>query len=196
MKYSPKVFWTLRYGVTRESEWLKPRTAVEKTWNSLIPYPTLALVHTALVARWCGMVLKIRSESKNRSISSIFRYYKGFHCIPSFYWESNGLHGLRHPSVRPSVPPCFSPPFPPVFVIIHFCYVIHFCFFLQAGFVVDNIELVPQSVVLPAGTGMKGVLSTFAQAFLSSLPQDPSCAREKILFAAEYQSVSMLLPPP
>eukprot|EP00904_Undaria_pinnatifida_P001222 jgi/Undpi1/110/HiC_scaffold_1.g00110.m1 len=44
-----------------------------------------------------------------------------------------------------------------------------------AGFIVDNIELVPGSAILPAGTGMKGVLSIFTQAFLSALPQDPSC---------------------
>eukprot|EP00904_Undaria_pinnatifida_P000999 jgi/Undpi1/108/HiC_scaffold_1.g00108.m1 len=44
-----------------------------------------------------------------------------------------------------------------------------------AGFIVDNIEVVPQSITLPAGTGMKGMLSTFFQDFLSTLPHDHSC---------------------
>eukprot|EP00904_Undaria_pinnatifida_P014077 jgi/Undpi1/97/HiC_scaffold_1.g00097.m1 len=44
-----------------------------------------------------------------------------------------------------------------------------------AGFIVDKIELVPRPTILPAGTGMRGWMSTFTQAFLNALPEDPSC---------------------
>lgn len=44
----------------------------------------------------------------------------------------------------------------------------------QAGFIVDDVWLVPRPTVLPAGTGMRGWLSTFTQAFLNAIPEESS----------------------
>lgn len=52
----------------------------------------------------------------------------------------------------------------------------------QAGFIVDDVWLVPRPTILPAGTGMRGWLSTFTQAFLNAIPEDSSSSfsgREK-----------------
>lgn len=50
------------------------------------------------------------------------------------------------------------------------------CF--QAGFIVDDVALVPRPTILPAGTGMRGWLSTFTLAFINAIPlqesEDPS----------------------
>ena len=74
------------------------------------------------------------------------------------------------------------------------CCIISCCYFVQAGFIVDKIELVPRPTILPAGTGMRGWMSTFTQAFLNALPEDPSCRRESSLsFLAEYRSVFLPL---
>ncbi|CAM9235782.1 unnamed protein product [Scytosiphon promiscuus] len=43
-----------------------------------------------------------------------------------------------------------------------------------AGFIVDDVWLVPRPTVLPAGTGMRGWLSTFTQAFLNAIPEESS----------------------
>ncbi len=51
--------------------------------------------------------------------------------------------------------------------------------FGQAGFIVDDVWLVPRPTVLPAGTGMRGWLSTFTQAFLNAIPEDNPGGREK-----------------
>lgn len=49
---------------------------------------------------------------------------------------------------------------------------------MKAGFIVDDVRLVPRPTILPAGTGMRGWLSTFTQAFLNAIPEDSSSARE------------------
>lgn len=49
-----------------------------------------------------------------------------------------------------------------------------FLSFFQAGFIVDDIVLVPRPTILPAGTGMRGWLSMFTRAFWSALPKEPS----------------------
>eukprot|EP00752_Nemacystus_decipiens_P015678 g13992.t1 len=46
-----------------------------------------------------------------------------------------------------------------------------------AGFIVDDVWLVPRPTILPAGTGMRGWLSTFTQAFLNAIPEDSTSAR-------------------
>ncbi|CAN0419351.1 unnamed protein product, partial [Hapterophycus canaliculatus] len=43
-----------------------------------------------------------------------------------------------------------------------------------AGFIVDDVWLVPRPTILPAGTGMRGWLSTFTQAFLNAIPEETS----------------------
>lgn len=42
----------------------------------------------------------------------------------------------------------------------------------QAGFIVDDIVLVPRPTVLPQGTGMRGWLSMFTTSFLKALPEE------------------------
>lgn len=54
----------------------------------------------------------------------------------------------------------------------------------QAGFVVDEVWLVPRPTILPAGTGMRGWLSTFTQAFLNAIPEDSSSESETHPFAS------------
>ncbi|CAM9433713.1 unnamed protein product [Sphacelaria rigidula] len=48
----------------------------------------------------------------------------------------------------------------------------------EAGFIVDDVALVPRPTILPAGTGMRGWLSTFTLAFINAIPlqesEDPS----------------------
>ncbi|CAN0183911.1 unnamed protein product [Ectocarpus sp. 6 AP-2014] len=46
-----------------------------------------------------------------------------------------------------------------------------------AGFIVDDVWLVPRPTVLPAGTGMRGWLSTFTKAFLNAIPEEASSNR-------------------
>ncbi|CAN0000408.1 unnamed protein product [Ectocarpus sp. 4 AP-2014] len=46
-----------------------------------------------------------------------------------------------------------------------------------AGFIVDDVWLVPRPTVLPAGTGMRGWLSTFTKAFLNAIPEEASSKR-------------------
>lgn len=50
----------------------------------------------------------------------------------------------------------------------------------KAGFIVDDVALVPRPTILPAGTGMRGWLSTFTQAFLNALPEDSSVDGENV----------------
>lgn len=61
----------------------------------------------------------------------------------------------------------------------------------QAGFIVDDIALVPRPTLLPAGTGMRGWLATFTRSFLNAVPPEensdgPSqgpCTRDHLLFS-------------